>query len=68
MTMIRWFAVFAFVLALVCRFVWRLIPLDISFPVTPELHRVVPVGIVLFWAFLALSAILVSASFRWHTR
>ena len=66
MTMIRWLAVFAFVLALVCRFAWRLIPLDIGFRVTPDLHRGVPIGIVLFWAFLALSAILALTSVSGH--
>ena len=66
MTMIRWFAAFAFVLALVCRFAWRLIPLDLGFRVTPEVHRGVPVGIVLFWGLLALSAILALTSFFRH--
>ena len=66
MTMMRWLAVLAFVLALVCRFAWRIIPLDVGFRVTPELHRGVPIGIVVFWAFLALSAILASTSFLRH--
>ena len=66
MTMIRWLAVFAFGLALVCRFAWRLIPLDVGFRVTPEMHRGVPMGIVLFWGLLALSAILAQTSLFRH--
>jgi len=63
MTMMRFLAAFAFVLAIVCRFAWRLIPLDLAYRVTPEVHRGVPMGIVLFWGLLALSAILALASF-----
>jgi hypothetical protein len=36
MTIMRWLATLALVLALACRFAWRLIPLDFAFRVTPE--------------------------------
>jgi hypothetical protein len=63
MTTFRWLALVVAVLAVVCRLAVRHIPIDLAVAVTPQLHRGIPIGIVLFWVFLTLSAAMISISF-----
>lgn len=63
MTTFRWLALLVAVLAVACRLFGRFIPFDFAVAVTPQLHRGIGIGIVLFWVFLALSAVLIGISF-----
>ncbi|HEX4283623.1 MAG TPA: hypothetical protein VHZ28_00935 [Terracidiphilus sp.] len=65
MTTLRWFSVFCFALALVCRVVGRYVSFDFAVAVAPGVHRtVLPAGSFFFWVFLLLGAVLMTASFR----
>jgi hypothetical protein len=63
MTKFRWFALIVAVLAVTCRLAARHIPFDLAIAVAPQVHRGIPLGIVLFWVFLMMSAALIGLSF-----
>jgi len=63
MTTSRWLALIVAVLAIPCRLATRHIPIDLGVAVTSQLHRGIPMGIVLFWLLLALSTALICISF-----
>jgi hypothetical protein len=63
MTPLRWLALIVAVLAVAFRLAARYIPFDIAVAVSPQLHRGIPLGIVLFWVFLTLGAAMIAISF-----
>jgi ABC-type amino acid transport system permease subunit len=63
----RWIGLIIGVLAVVCRLAARHIPIDLAVAVTPQLHRGIPIGVVLFWFFLTLSAVMIGISFLKQT-
>ena len=69
MTTMRWLAVVACALAMVCRVTLRGVGAGWATAVTPTLHREVfgfNIGVALFWALLIVGGTLLGVSFFRH--
>jgi hypothetical protein len=58
MTLLKWLAAIAFVLAILFRLARPFISFGLAFRIAPDVHQGVSIDSVLFWGLLALSAIL----------